>query len=206
MRAAVFCGSSMGYPEHFAAAAADFGRSLARAGVGIVYGGASVGLMGVLADAALAEGGEVIGVIPGGLFTAEVPHPSLTRLDVVSSMHERKAVMASLADGFAALPGGLGTLDELFEIATLVQTGKVKDFPILLMGSEYWGPLVDQLQSMVGAGALTAPELSHMTLVDSPEKAASLAREAGLRRFGLRYPPKPRRLFGERGLNHRLPG
>jgi uncharacterized protein (TIGR00730 family) len=156
MRTAVFCGSSMGCPDHFAAAAADFGRGLARAGVGIVYGGASVGLMGMLADAALAEGGEVIGVIPGGLFAAEVPHPGLTRLDVVSSMHERKAVMASLADGFAALPGGLGTLDELFEILTWRQIGLHAKPVALVDVSGFWDPMDSLLDGLTAAGFVSA--------------------------------------------------
>ena len=156
MRAAVFCGSSMGSPDHFATAAADFGRGLARAGVGIVYGGASVGLMGVLADAALAEGGEVIGVIPGGLFAAEIPHPGLSRLDVVSSMHERKAVMASLADGFAALPGGLGTLDELFEILTWRQIGLHAKPVALIDVAGFWDPLASLLDGLTAAGFVPA--------------------------------------------------
>jgi len=165
MRAAVFCGSSMGCPEHFAAAAADFGRSLARAGVGIVYGGASVGLMGVLADAALAESGEVIGVIPGGLFAAEVPHPGLTRLDVVSSMHERKAVMASLADGFAALPGGLGTLDELFEILTWRQIGlHAKPVALVDVGG-FWDPMDSLLDGLTAAGFVSAVARSSVVRV-----------------------------------------
>jgi uncharacterized protein (TIGR00730 family) len=165
MRAAVFCGSSMGYPEHFAAAAADFGRGLAQAGVGIVYGGASVGLMGVLADAALAEGGEVIGVLPGGLFAAEVPHPSLTRLDVVSSMHQRKAVMASLADGFAALPGGLGTLDELFEILTWRQLGlHAKPVALIDVGG-FWDPLASLLDDLTTAGFVPARARDSLTRV-----------------------------------------
>jgi uncharacterized protein (TIGR00730 family) len=156
MRAAVFCGSSTGSPVHFAAAAADFGRGLARAGVGIVYGGASVGLMGALADAALAEGGEVIGVIPGGLFAAEIPHPGLSRLDVVSSMHERKAVMASLADGFAALPGGLGTLDELFEILTWRQIGLHAKPVALIDVAGFWDPLASLLDGLTAAGFVPA--------------------------------------------------
>jgi hypothetical protein len=165
MRAAIFCGSSMGCPDRFAAAAADFGRSLARAGVGIVYGGASVGLMGVLADAALAEGGEVIGVIPGGLFAAEVPHPALTRLDVVSSMHERKAVMASLADGFAALPGGLGTLDELFEILTWRQIGlHAKPIALVDVGG-FWDPLASLLDRLTAAGFVSAGARGSLTRV-----------------------------------------
>ncbi len=152
MRVAVFLGSSTGHRPGYAAAAADFGRQLARAGIGIVYGGASVGMMGVLADAALAEGGEVIGVIPGGLFAAEIPHPGLTRLEVVGSMHERKALMAQLADGFAALPGGLGTLDELFEILTWQQIG-LHAKPVALVDVDgFWDPLAQLLDAFTEAG------------------------------------------------------
>jgi len=152
MRVAVFCGSSAGREPGYATAAADFGRELARAGVGIVYGGASVGLMGVLADAALAASGEVIGVIPGGLFAAEVPHQGLTRLQVVGSMHERKAVMAELADAFAALPGGLGTLDELFEILTWRQLSlHAKPVALVDVGG-FWDPLVALLDELTAAG------------------------------------------------------
>jgi uncharacterized protein (TIGR00730 family) len=176
MRVAVFCGSSAGRESRYAAAAADFGRRLAEAGVGIVYGGASVGLMGVLADAALAAGGEVIGVIPGGLFTAEVPHQGLTRLQVVTSMHERKAMMASLADAFAALPGGLGTLDELFEILTWRQLG-LHDKPVALVDvAGFWAPLAVLLDALTSAGFVP------------PAARASLARVADadefLRLFG----------------------
>jgi uncharacterized protein (TIGR00730 family) len=152
MRVAVFLGSSTGRQPGYAAAAADFGRRLARAGVGIVYGGASVGMMGVLADAALAEGGEVIGVIPGGLFAAEIPHPGLSRLEVVGTMHERKALMATLADGFAALPGGLGTLDELFEILTWQQIG-LHAKPVALVDVDgFWDPLTSMLDALTDAG------------------------------------------------------
>jgi uncharacterized protein (TIGR00730 family) len=152
MRVTVFLGSSTGDWPGYADAVADFGRGLARAGVGIVYGGASVGLMGVLADAALAQGGEVIGVIPGGLFAAEIPHPGLSRLEVVATMHERKALMAGLADGFAALPGGLGTLDELFEILTWQQIG-LHAKPVALVDVDgFWDPLTGLLDALTEAG------------------------------------------------------
>jgi uncharacterized protein (TIGR00730 family) len=152
MRIAVFLGSSIGRRPQDAVAAASFGRQLAEAGVGIVYGGASVGMMGVLADAALAAGGEVIGVIPGGLFAAEVPHPGLTRMEVVSTMHERKALMAELADGFAALPGGLGTLDEFFEILTWKQIG-LHAKPVALVDVDgCWDPLTELLDALTEAG------------------------------------------------------
>ncbi len=156
MRVAVFCGSSAGREPGHAAAAADFGRRLAEAGVGIVYGGAGVGLMGVLADAALAAGGEVIGVIPGGLFAAEVPHQGLTRLEIVGSMHERKAVMAGLADAFAALPGGLGTLDELFEILTWRQLGLHAKPVVLVDAGDFWDRLAALLDDLTAAGFVPA--------------------------------------------------
>src|SRR5262249_37421753 len=145
MRAAVFLGSSVGRRPEYAAAAVEFGTSLARAGVGIIYGGASVGMMGAMANAALAAGGEVIGVVPGGLLAAEIPHSGLTRMEVVGTMHERKALMADLADGFAALPGGLGTLDELFEILTWQQIG-LHAKPVALVDVDgFWDPLTTLL-------------------------------------------------------------
>jgi uncharacterized protein (TIGR00730 family) len=156
MRVAVFCGSSAGREPRYVAAAADFGRRLAEAGVSVVYGGASVGLMGVLADAALAAGGEVIGVIPGGLFAAEVPHQGLTQLHVVATMHERKAAMAHLAGAFAALPGGLGTLDELFELLTWRQLG-LHAKPVALVDVDgFWDPLVGLLDELTTAGFVPA--------------------------------------------------
>jgi uncharacterized protein (TIGR00730 family) len=165
MRVAVFCGSSAGRESRYAVAAAAFGADLAAAGVGIVYGGASVGLMGVLADAALAAGGEVIGVIPGGLFTAEVPHQGLTRLQVVASMHERKAVMADLADAFAALPGGLGTLDELFEVLTWLQLGlHAKPVALVDVGG-FWNPLAEMLDGLTAAGFVPAATRSSLARV-----------------------------------------
>jgi uncharacterized protein (TIGR00730 family) len=179
MRVAVFLGSSAGSRPEYAAAAADFGTSLAQAGVGIVYGGASVGMMGAMANAALAAGGEVIGVIPGGLFAAEIPHPGLTRMEVVGTMHERKALMADLADGFAALPGGLGTLDELFEILTWQQIG-LHDKPVALVDVDgFWDPLTALLDGLAGAGFV--PEVTRASLVRVRDGAEFLAlmRSAG---------------------------
>jgi uncharacterized protein (TIGR00730 family) len=122
-RICVFTGSSFGAREDYAERARDLGSALATAGVGLVYGGGKVGLMGVVADATLAAGGAVIGVIPRALATKELLHDGLTELRVVASMHERKALMAELADGFIALPGGLGTFEELLEIVTWAQLG-----------------------------------------------------------------------------------
>ncbi len=119
----VFCGSNPGRRPEYTEATRDLGRLLAGRGISVVYGGAHVGTMGALADAALAAGGEVIGVIPRHLVDAEVAHGGLTKLHVVSSMHERKARMAQLADGFIALPGGLGTLEEFSEVTTWSQLG-----------------------------------------------------------------------------------
>ena len=122
-RVCVFCGSQFGNRPAYREAAQAMGAALADQGIGLVYGGGSVGLMGVVADAVVAGGGEVIGVIPRHMDRAEVAHRGLTDLRVVGSMHERKALMYELSDGFVALPGGLGTLEELFEITTWCQLG-----------------------------------------------------------------------------------
>lgn len=122
-RLCVFCGSSRGLNPEFAAAARQLATELARRNIEIVYGGGNVGLMGVVADAALAAGGAVTGVIPHALVSRELAHPALTALHVVGSMHERKALMAELSDGFIALPGGFGTLEEFCEVVTWTQLG-----------------------------------------------------------------------------------
>lgn len=122
-RICVFCGSNSGSGKGYAEAARELGGLFAREGIGLVYGGGSVGLMGVLADAVLSAGGEVIGVIPHALWAREVGHRGLTDIRIVDTMHERKAMMADLADAFIALPGGLGTLEEIFEVWTWAQLG-----------------------------------------------------------------------------------
>jgi uncharacterized protein (TIGR00730 family) len=119
----VFCGSSLGNDNAYKAAAEMTGRAIAKRGLTLVYGGARVGLMGSVADGALAEGGEVVGVLPRALQEKELAHASLSKLHVVNSMHERKALMAKLSDGFIALPGGIGTFEEIFEIWTWGQLG-----------------------------------------------------------------------------------
>jgi uncharacterized protein (TIGR00730 family) len=141
-RVCVFCGSSPGANPTYLASARALGRELAGRGLGLVYGGASVGLMGAVADGALSAGGEVVGVIPGALQAREIAHAGLTRLEVVSSMHERKARMAELADGFIALPGGMGTLEELAEILTWAQLGLHRKACAVLDVAGYWAPLV----------------------------------------------------------------
>jgi uncharacterized protein (TIGR00730 family) len=122
-RLCVFCGSSPGARPAYGEAAEELGRLLVAEGIGLVYGGGKVGLMGRLADSVLAEGGEAIGVLPEALVAKEIGHPGLDDLRVVGSMHERKALMADLSDGFVALPGGLGTVEELFEVYTWSQLG-----------------------------------------------------------------------------------
>ena len=123
MRLCVFCGSSSGSKPIYFEMATSLGKAFADNGIGLVYGGASVGLMGAVADAVLANGGEVIGIIPQALQEKEIAHQGLTDLRVVGSMHERKALMAELSDGFIAMPGGIGTLEELFEVWTWGQLG-----------------------------------------------------------------------------------
>jgi len=150
----VFCGSSSGADPAPTQAAAELGRTLAQAGIDLVYGGASVGLMGTIADAALAAGGRVVGVIPGGLFKREIAHHRLSELHEVGSMHERKALMYDRSDAFVALPGGFGTLDELFEAVTWSQLGLHGKPAALLDVGGFWEPLVAQLDRMVEAGFL----------------------------------------------------
>lgn len=145
----MFAGASPGARPDYAEAAGRLGRALAEAGVGVVYGGGNVGLMGALADAALAGGGEVVGVIPRALVERELGHPDVTRLEVVESMHERKARMAELADAFVALPGGLGTLEELFEVWTWSQLGFHAKPCGLLNAAGFFDPLLAHLDRAV---------------------------------------------------------
>jgi uncharacterized protein (TIGR00730 family) len=166
-RVTVFAGSSMGDCPAYAAAAADLGTGLARAGIGVVYGGASVGLMGVLADAALAAGGEVIGVIPQVLVEAEVAADRLTSLEVVDNLHTRKARMAQLGDAFVAMPGGLGTLEELFEVLTWRQLGLHGKVTALLDVDRFWAPLLSFLDAQVAAGFVPAASRAAIASVTS---------------------------------------
>lgn len=161
-RIAVYCGASAGHSSAFADAARTLGATLARAGIGVVYGGASRGLMGILADAALAAGGEVIGVLPAALSHREIAHRGLTELHLVETMHERKARITELADAFVALPGGIGTLDELFEAWTWAQIG-IHAKPIALLDADgFYQPLLTYLRSVVTAGFLTRERLDSL--------------------------------------------
>ena len=169
-RICVFCGSSAGADPIYAEQAAVVGKLLAERGIGLVYGGASVGIMGVVADAALAAGGEVIGVIPQRLMPVEVAHDRLSELYVTADMHERKAKMAELSDGFLALPGGVGTLDELAEVWTWAQLG-LHGKPIGLVDvAGYYRPLREFADHMVTEGFLR-PEHRDMVFVDADPAA-----------------------------------
>jgi len=143
--------------------ARSVGAGLAARGIGVIYGGGRVGLMGALADAALAGGGEVIGVIPRRLVDRELAHPRLTELHIVESLHERKARMAELADGFIALPGGLGTLEELAEVASWAQL-ELHAKPIGLLGGGYWVPLLMWTERAVAEGFIAADHGRLITL------------------------------------------
>ena len=183
MHVAVFTGSHDGPPSHREAAAA-FARDLAKAGVGIVYGGGHVGMMGVVADAALAAGGDVVGVIPQHLVDDELAHPGLPRLEVVGSMHERKALMADLADAFIALPGAAGTLEELFEAWTWGMLGLHAKPTALFDVDGFWQPLLAQLTRMVDDGYLDGVRLDALGVVHSAD---------GLLTFVEKYRHPPRK-------------
>ncbi len=183
-RLCVFCGASAGGSPAYVALAQAVGSGLAARGIGIVYGGGRVGLMGALADAALAAGGDVVGVIPRQLVERELAHPGLTELDVVDTLHERKARMAELADGFIALPGGLGTLEELAEVASWAQLDLHRK-PIGLLGPDgYWDGLLAWLDRAVADGFISP---GHRTLVDRDDDLESL-----LARFAGWVPPAAR--------------
>jgi uncharacterized protein (TIGR00730 family) len=172
----VFCGSSTPGDPRYRAAAKELGSLVAGRSIDLVYGGGSVGLMGVLADAALEAGGRVVGVIPVGLFSREVGHTGLTELHEVATMHERKALMYDLADAFVALPGGLGTLDELAEVVTWAQLGLHRKPVALLDVDGFWDPLVAQLDRMVDVGLLKPANRALLLRAESPEEAlAALA-------------------------------
>jgi uncharacterized protein (TIGR00730 family) len=166
----VFCGSSAGGKSVYAQAAQAVGRLLCRRGIGLVYGGGKVGLMGVLADACLAEGGRVIGVIPQALVDREVAHSGLTELRVVNSMHERKAIMADVSDAFMALPGGYGTWEELFEMLTWSQLGIQRKPCGLLNVSGYYDPLLELADKALSEGFLRGVNRDLLLSDDDPER------------------------------------
>lgn len=170
----MFLGSHRGARPAYEEAARSLGKALGERGLGLVYGGASNGLMGVLADAALGAGAEVIGVIPSFLVQLEVAHPGLTELHVVDTMHERKAMMAARADAFVALPGGVGTLEELFEMFTWTSIG-MQDKRVCVVDTEgYWQPLLAFLDHAVREGFVRAAARSMLQVARTPGEALDL--------------------------------
>jgi uncharacterized protein (TIGR00730 family) len=186
----LYCGSSTGHNAAYREAATELGTKIAERGVRLIYGGGQIGLMGIAADAALAAGGAVIGVIPKFLMDAEVGHRGATELVVVANMHERKQRMFDLADGFVVLPGGLGTLDEMMETITWKQLG-LHDKPVALLDVEgYWGALIEVIDRAIAEG-FARREVKDLFLVartaDEVFAALAAAPEAAIR-------PKPNRL------------
>jgi len=181
----VFCAANEGSHPVYVERAAAMGRHLAQSKRRLVYGGGRTGLMGALADAALDAGGEVIGIMPRHLVDREVAHTGLTELRVVASMHERKSLLAELADGFLAMPGGLGTLEELFEIWTWGQLGLHSKPYGLLQVEGFFAPLLDFLDQAVTAGFIRAANREMLVVDDDP--AALIARMEAAR-----VPPAPR--------------
>ena len=193
-RICVFCGSSPGGKPEYARAARQLGALLARNKIGLVFGGGKVGLMGQLAQAALQNGGEVIGVIPRELHEKRVAFSGLSDLRVVGSMHERKAMMAELADGFMALPGGLGTLEEIFEILTWAQLGMHHKPCGLLNVTEFYTPLLAFLDRVVEQGFLDAAHRSMIMTAEDPEEL--------LNKFATYRPPVADKAEWALGLEH----
>jgi uncharacterized protein (TIGR00730 family) len=186
----LYCGSSTGHNAAYREAATELGTKIAERGVRLIYGGGQIGLMGIAADAALAAGGAVIGVIPKFLMDAEVGHRGATELVVVANMHERKQRMFDLADGFVVLPGGLGTLDEMMETITWKQLG-LHDKPVALLDVEgYWGALIEVIDRAIAEG-FARREVKNLFLVartaDEVFAALAAAPEAAIR-------PEPSRL------------
>jgi uncharacterized protein (TIGR00730 family) len=169
-RVCVYCGSNIGSHPDYAEAAEHLARALVKRHIDLVYGGASVGVMGVLANTVLAEGGHVIGIIPQTLVDREVAHPGLSELRVVTSMHERKTLMAELSDGFIALPGGLGTLEEIFEVLTWAQLGLHQKPCGLLNIRAYYRRLIDFLDHAVAEQFLDAVYRSMLLVEEQPER------------------------------------
>ncbi|MCH2229134.1 MAG: TIGR00730 family Rossman fold protein [Crocinitomicaceae bacterium] len=168
-RITVFCGARLGSDACYEQQATALGKALANQNIGLVYGGADLGLMGAVSNGALSENGEVIGVLPKFLQNREIAHKQLTELILVDSMHERKSKMNDLCDGIIALPGGIGTLEELFEIMTWVQLG-LQNKPIgILNVNSYYASLIDLIDNMIGSGFLRAVDKELLIVSDNIE-------------------------------------
>lgn len=178
----VFCGSSKGNNPNFTQAAKNLGHTLVKQKLKLIYGGASIGLMGVLADAVIEAGGEVIGVMPEALANREIAHKNLSKLHIVNSMHERKALMSTLSDGFIALPGGLGTIEEFFEVLTWAQLG-IHNKPCGVLNiNGYYDQLFNFLRHAVDVKMLKKEYLSMIISDESPENI--------INKFKLYHPPQ----------------
>lgn len=165
----VYCGSAGNVAEAYRDAATRLGRALAKSGLGLVYGGGRAGLMGLVADAVLHEGGKVYGIIPHHIATREISHTGLTELQVVDTMHERKQMMVERADAFVILPGGLGTMDEFFEIMTWRQLG-LQDKPVVVVNIEgYWTPLLRMIDHLIEEGFAREADRQALLVVDKVE-------------------------------------
>ena len=169
-RLCVFCGSSVGVNAAYAEAAEAMGTLLAKRGIGLVYGGGHVGLMGVVAEAALKAGGEVIGVIPQALFDREIGHTGVTHLRIVDSMHTRKAMIADLADAFVAMPGGVGTFEEFFEAVTWTQLGLHRKACGLLNVAGFYAPLAAFIDQAVSEGFIKPIHRAAIVVDDDPAR------------------------------------
>ena len=169
-RICVYCGSNPGKSAEFLESARSLARELVQREICLVYGGASVGIMGEIADTVLAGGGEVIGVIPQALVDKEVSHAGLTELKIVDSMHERKEIMADISEGFIALPGGLGTIEEIFEVLTWAQLGFHKKPCALLNVKGYYDKLTQFLNHAVAEGFIANPHREMLLVEDEPHR------------------------------------
>ena len=179
-RLAVYCGSASGSQPVFAECTRATARAMVGAGVDLVYGGGRLGLMGLIADSVLELGGRAYGVIPQALVDIEVAHPSLTELDIVSNMHERKARMTDLADAFLALPGGIGTLDELFEAWSWNALGYHKKPFCLLNVEGFWDGLIEFIEHAHQSGFLSVERRKQLLVAQTPEEALKLLDEAAV--------------------------
>lgn len=188
----VFCGSKEGSRPSYVEAARDMGKALARRGIGLVFGGGKVGLMGAVADAALEEGGEVVGVIPEALVSKEIGHTGLTKLHVVGSMHERKKLMADLSDGFVALPGGYGTLEEFFEVLSWAQL-TIHEKPCALLDVDaYYAPLSALFDRTVREGFVHPDHRSLVLMEQDPDALIDLMQQY--------TPPETKKWIGSQDL------
>jgi uncharacterized protein (TIGR00730 family) len=170
MNICVFCGSGKGVNPVYAEAARKLGALFAHNNITLIYGGGNVGLMGVVADAVMDAGGEVIGIIPDFLMKREVGHRGITKLEVVESMHQRKKRMADLSDAFIALPGGMGTLEELCEILTWKQLGLISTPVAILNTNQFFNPLLEQMRHMISEGFLKMENFNLLQIENSPDE------------------------------------